>query len=454
MKFKIVILIVLFFGVRLINAQYLSDSDKTYKQIEEFQRDSDDSINYLLTKIGEKYFTKKAAYQLCQQGLNESFLSNPTAISSCKLLFDRYLSGLYPTRYQDPFQYVLYAFSLNNIDSTAKAMDPTNSYSPKFGTFYSNSINAERRTFKEDYLILVHSNYIKFSYQMGKVSLQLLKNLQDFNAIESFLDTNFMKNQIQLDKEMALNFSYTFLEFNYKHFPINDSLLMENVRWLNNGFIQKSLQYWNNANELFVLGHEYSHAMLKHSTGDSDFQTDTVLLKSWMNEIQADSMSQEILNTLIFRNRLDSNQMGWTKYLIMGGLFYLNILDIFENDQMQLNYDRRLPELTKADHDSILTIFNNKNDLSGNLIRFSKINRDFTKLDHPPTSIRIELIKKLVEKKFAQNIYSSNQINLIENLMLKLGFSMLYFLRMMDLELRDGFHNAYLKKDFLNKTYN
>jgi hypothetical protein len=229
---------------------------------------------------------------------------------------------------------------------------------------------------------------------------------------------------------------------------------MSNVSWLNDGFIQKALQYWNNANERFVLGHEYSHALLKHTTDNSDYLTDTVLLKSWMNEIQADSMSQEILNSIILSSKSDSDQVGWNKYLMMGGLFYLNILNVFENDQSLLNDDKELPALTQSDHDSIIAIFNNKNDLSSNLKRFSSLNRSFTKLDHPPTSIRIELLQKMIKKNMNEKYFPDDNLNYFEDMTLRLALRMLFALKEMDLQVKEGFHNAYLMRDFLNKTYN
>ncbi|WP_342333016.1 hypothetical protein [Pedobacter sp. FW305-3-2-15-E-R2A2] len=432
---------------------YLSDIDITYRAIDSIQRKFGDTDQSPLKRAGFQHFTKPNAFSFYISEMERitGKLGEEEKAFYKKLFYD-YIPLNYPTPLQDPLQYMIYTPLIRKIESSSKTILPGSNYSPKYGTYYHNSIEAERKSAKNDYLILIHSRYITFCHQMGKVALQFYKNSNENIDIP---DTSIIKSTLRSAEEIPMNFLYTFLEFNYPKFPINDSLLMETQPWLRRDFVSKAVQYWNNANETFLIGHEYSHALLKHKIDAEDgneLMNDALNLQSWQNELQADSLSQEILCDITANGKKDSFQMGWNKYLLYGGLFYLNTLKIYEDGQYVMANGMQPPKLSQSDYQTIMQIIQSKGDLN-NLKRFASLGSAIKSKDHPPTEIRIELIERQISKLLSHPYYQQHDIDDYEEKTKILAERMLFALREMNAISGDAFLNAYKLRDTLNQKY-
>lgn len=92
--------------------------------------------------------------------------------------------------------------------------------------------------------------------------------------------------------------------------------------------------------EMFVLAHEYAHAVYGHNSYHNKFgeilskdEKRQLYLNSWFNEIQADIFAQ---NILIAKHRLeypDSSHL----VLLLAGSFYLTCIDLLEKSKLVLS---------------------------------------------------------------------------------------------------------------------
>lgn len=428
-----------------VAAQYLSDTDKYYKEIERYQREYDDSANTLLKRMGQRYFTRENAVAFLKSEMAKAYNFHLIKDSIDSYL-DKYLSGLYPTRYQDPVHYVKYAEHIDNIHRTAKMLYPKSSFIPKFGSFYANSISAETKYFEQGYLILIHSKYQYFTNQMGKVALQFMKHTDIEKLLTTGPDTNYVTNIIKSDTSFKMRFVWTFIESIYKNFPPDDSLFAETAHWLRDKFIRQATHYWTEASEAFLIGHEYAHAMLKHRKGadrSSEFNTDTSILNDWINEVQADSVSQAILIKMITDKKGDSSMVPWSKYSMFGGLFFLNALKIFEEGFKIAETNEAVPPLSEKELGTIYHILTHKDDVAGNLRRMKTVNPYYRKLDHPPTEVRILLLQTYLIPHLSKNLFTIDMHNDVDKLGMRFANIVIFALNKMNELYTDVFYRMY-----------
>lgn len=440
--------------------QYLSDEDESYKCIETIQY-ALKSENHFLQKVLGGVFTKENAksFYFDQVAHKDSpvvrnvfsFEKDTGDVKKgLEEAFQLAFPGLYPTKYQDPLTYSIYAMAIHEIDKVAKQLYPKKAYTPKFGTLYYNDINAERWPCeKGPYLLLINSKFPVFCHQMGKVVLQpfFVKEDKDNTALISIpMDTATIMKEIGGNKEVGINLLYSYFEFKYKNFPINTEL------FLNDNYFEKALQYWNSSSETFVIGHEYAHQLLQHTIpfkGDSD----EYYLKSWYNEIEADATSQAILNSLELGRFKNEFYLGWNKYFLSGGVFYLNTLDFYEKANSIFDYGVERTEPSSTERALMLEILAHPEAFQKNLQKFKTLDLKTRRVSHPPTGIRKALIEKKLSGLINRQLHKRSEIDQVEDFHYELGQKMNYTLKRVFETSTFAFHNAFKVKDILDEKY-
>jgi hypothetical protein len=449
MKWTILALVLLFFVADNKKESYLSDRIPAYKDIEEIQRGLR-SRNYFLRYLNDTIFTKSNARQLIltkSESIHTfSFVRDTSINQSVAQLFDKCIPGDYPTRYQDPFTYCIFANLIEKVSTVGQAITKEQEQ-PRFGTIFDNSLNAEKISLKNVYLLLINSRLTSFSHQSGKAALQpilIQYDPQDSNFIAFGLDHGEIDSVINGDKAIKENFLYTMLEFHYLNMPPNDSLKLAYV------YFEKALSYWNNSFEDFLLGHEFAHQLLHHNRSrkpDADFNN----LDSWYQEVAADSLSQLILDTIVLSNANDQNQIGWNKYLLMGGKFLLTTLGVYERSVSIIESNREIKSATEQEMNSILELFDWNIPFEERLRKFKTLPDEIRKADHPPVEARLELLDRVAKKVLEQKLHTRQDFNDVEDLHYSLASSMLYGIQEMYNLSLNGIFNAYRQRNQLEQ---
>ena len=170
------------------------------------------------------------------------------------------------------------------------------------------------------------------------------------NQVATQAGEQFILDEIEKNKEIRTEYTYSILSFLYNLEPYNVHVP---------GF-EKSLISITEAMELFVLAHEYAHMSRKHSIDMEDelsvFDEDDALIIrnifSWRNEIEADSIGnvvlQDVLNQGIFgeKNGLELLQRH-------GAVLYFTSLDNLEKAEQIIEIGKPQPLIK---HDEIILI--------------------------------------------------------------------------------------------------
>lgn len=206
-----------------------------------------------------------------------------------------------PTRYENPFAYSQLESAVGTIKKACQLLNlqvPSNLY---FGTLPTGEVNALtiKVPFTSEVLLVFNSYTMNFVHEMT-ISVASLGDVMCDSSLRK-LRINFSGklNDTRLECQPALLSHFIRTVFRLAvaspstdtfMFPTHDSLVMTLL----------------NAMELFVVGHEVSHLLLKHTAvedGHLYFETirDSVptVPRSWQQEIEADSLSFEFLYALL-----------------------------------------------------------------------------------------------------------------------------------------------------------
>jgi hypothetical protein len=442
------IVIALGCGALTSQGQYLSDGDRMYKSIEQIQQFLR-RYNPVFVRITDSVFTKKNAAALTaeiSESLVElfSFQKGMTKNEKKDLVlnfFNKYIPGDYPTRYQDPMSYLLFAHLIGDIIESAKKITRKDVL-PKYGTIFYNALNAEQIDIDGSYLILFNTRLLTFSHQMGKVALQPIDITVSPSGIngEAFQMTNqHIDDGVKNQPLIGYNLFYTIVEFFFADLPANEKLALKSKHY------EKTLSCWNNSFESFMATHEYAHQLLAHRKKDMH---DAVAnnLQSWLNEVQADSLSQLIWNDVVLRHKSDTGNISYNKFLLMGGQFMLIALDIYEKGTSLFNSRQYVNVYTAQQEQIMLQILSGEMSYEEKLKQFKLLPDSLQNQNHPPSLIRAKLLNQYVEPLVTGNLFSDTLLNQVEDLHLALGNQMIYGLKKMYGQMLPDFLELYGNK--------
>lgn len=384
--------------------KYLSDTDTDYKEIEKIQLQFLQTASLEVKPVTHEIVKKELEKSILFSKSIKSNLSSESADKAAELIKNinsTYFNGPLTTRYQNPLEYyVTYSRIVANIQKIANAEFPNATYTPKFGTYKSNMLNAERRGGENSYLLLMDSRFILFCQDMAEITFHYkqIDDLFDAQSLQSNIKA-FYQYENAIDTSVNLRFQFLKMLLNYfnpKAIPPTKLKLSE-LQIKYSTYLATSMQW-------FILGHEYSHAIKKHQISfenSSELLNDTLTLKSWCNEIEADSLSQKILDYEIDSFDFEEYHEEYN-FRRLGGLFYFTFLNIFEQTNSIINFHRVPVNLTQDEIKKMNLLFKRSLSFGDKLKVFSTLSPDIKKFDHPPTEYRLILIKKLCSSSFEE----------------------------------------------------
>jgi hypothetical protein len=297
---------------------------KIYNKIESIQKAAIDklpkgSLDRFFIKDSAIAFIEKTIKWNLSQGIDTTWTPYERrmtlrAFDSLKLV----------SKYQDGYTYDVYAKSLNQIDKAARTIGYTSkSYKPKFATVFSADFNIDVRHICNERVIFISEGTFEFISSATEQILlsipsQALDELREGRIYTKTELKSFITNQTI--KTGLLNEALKFISGTVMTHR-ND------IPWSHAQIIGQLLTSQQN----FVLAHEYSHVVKKHTLSGFYFKSELMnspgdsllskkkLLKSLSNELHADNFAQIAIQAVEDQKRLSHYQQ--MNYL--GGFLFL-----------------------------------------------------------------------------------------------------------------------------------
>ena len=262
--------------------------------------------NSCVDKLRE--YQKRSGYVAITKDVLEDALKkmDTTKLGISKSFIDDYISNILddlPTEYQDPLTYDILKNLFKRVEKAALLLQNNDFYFPEnlvYGTAKIKSFSAfvEANVCSKEFLILLSNELFTFANLLSKCvgmlfidenTKNIIKGNYKYNISKDHIRTSIVKNKNAIVRFTDLILAYTIEgepEFAKPYMP--DKVLANISSLIRDSF------------ELFVVGHEYSHILLRHFEKDEntksnpkkiiyikDEKVETVF-NNWNQEINAD----------------------------------------------------------------------------------------------------------------------------------------------------------------------
>jgi tetratricopeptide (TPR) repeat protein len=310
------------------------------------------------------------------------------------------------TCYENRLFYAMITEYIRQIDEARKRLKLPLPIVPKYGTLPIPDINAVTfpSTETTDSIIAFNNQLFSFDYQLTKVVLPTIHVSEDVRThmVKVDFSQSAADKAIQEKPDTKVNFVMALLEFLLITPP--------STRPLDKAYDPLVITFTEGM-ELFAVGHEYAHVILKHSSPTtplglaagneyvaSDNASSPVLLRSWKQEFDADELSLRLLiETLRPKGEGDDAEDVRWLYKLYGARFFFKCMDMVDRAKYIKDHGRPQPELTPQEKDYMRAVAMGtaSNDQKA---KFAAIAVDGS---HPPAWLRLERLNSAMEKYLA-----------------------------------------------------
>jgi hypothetical protein len=239
---------------------------------------------------------------------------------------EKYYKASLPTPYEDPSLYPMLLEMADTLEASVNARSPLLQSYPLIGTVPSGLINAKAVILPKtnDYLILFEQGLFRFVGHMAKLVSEALPPLARAGTSWKFTQPINPYSILENNTRIANRFA----EVLYAYVVLGDPMQVE----------EYSLATGNKAtygmllrcSEFFILGHEYSHIILKHLTRAKRMPTDfggelaEEIQRNWQDEYDADQVGVSIMGSVMRDTHVDLDLSYW------GAEFFFVAMEILD----------------------------------------------------------------------------------------------------------------------------
>ena len=340
---------------------FLSDTDKLYQDLETLQASA-----YEGDPIRRQWKGTAEEFQKLQDIAKSLFPDDgPAAQAALNSHMRRILAKPLPTRWEDPLSYAITLRSDKRIVSGAKALKTDMPDPPRFGTLPLAEINAEAIALPDGYIVAINAQTYNFCHQLTRIAAATIefKIVPGRNQLTIDPSTDAFRRRMKEDPGLGKRLDSLLRVFTTKSSPSFE-------KWRPPGPHEAPLIVpLVDAMETFIVGHEYTHVLLKHepvegvrkrlslanSTGASK-EIDAIV-RSWEQELHADVGGVALLNQALemeWKDVMPKDRHPFTGPCVRyAPVLYFQFADILEEATF-INKNLQLPNRrTKASEEEV-----------------------------------------------------------------------------------------------------
>jgi hypothetical protein len=344
-----------------------------------------------------------------------------------------------PTCYENPLVYYVISQYINDVERARKQLKMPLKAPPKYGSLPTAEINAYTYPAvtdkdvidKRGSVIGFNVQLFMFAYQMTKVTLPTISVSQELPSRRIAIDFSqeTATRAIESNPDLKINFAMAILEFLQLVPPSTEALDRK---------YDADLMSFTTAIELFSVAHEYGHLIKGHTPKEtktlqlaSEYMKDAapvealIGVRSWQQELEADSTGIQILNQIL-KNRVSDSTDDVTRqsaqlrqiYALYGSLFYFKSSEILEKARYIAEHDVPPPSISAEEKAYVRAL------ADGRATKQQKLRYPEIQLKgHPPAWLRLERAARIVaqcldRERFSEDAktYSRAALGMIQNL--------------------------------------
>ena len=437
---------ILFGGTGTANGQAQKPTkcatDPTYKFFEEEQRKA-----YEANPAVREMWQKTAAMREALEGVDKLLRDRPNSMNldpsisekESKEINEAVLRMKLPTCYENPLIYYMIDQYVKKVEKARRQLKLPLKSPPRYGSLPTSDINAYTYPAvtdkdvidKRDSVIGFNVQLFMFAYQMTKVTLPTIDVRGDPNSGKVRIDFSHDTaiRAIESNPDLKINFTMALLEFL--------QIVAASTEPLDRKF-DADLMAFTISIELFAVAHEYGHLIkghtfqgtrsLKLNPGNAEVTKpleSLVAVRSWQQELEADSIGIQLLNQILKNNISDSSDEILRKaaqlrqvYALYGALFFFKCSDLIEKARYLKEHGSPPPPLTSEEKDYERGLADGRA-TAEQQSKFSKL----AVAGHPPAWLRLERAKIIIDKYLTREglsddarEYSQVALGLIQNI--------------------------------------
>ena len=231
--------------------------------------------------------------------------------------FDKMMALKLPTKYEDRIEYSIILDVSRDIEKSVHEIELTgdemkdikklkdlnlNIVTPFFGTLTTGNVNAKTCFCDDGYLIIFESEIFYFCNLLSKIVVSSFPFENTLNNPHLVLDENAVLNRLENNPEILRHFWELIIGYVIGGSPRSAP------QYVAEGPYSTFASVMTQAMERFVMGHEYSHILLRHKPvrngqiGLANIQDVYYKMFSWPQEYTADYLGLQLMFHAMNRN--------------------------------------------------------------------------------------------------------------------------------------------------------
>lgn len=384
----------------LAQTKFLSDIDPVYRELERRQR-----LEYVTGAGQPRYvppWRNAAEMRATLQAFSAQLDTTARFPGEIRVLaeedwreMERELSGPLPTRYENPKFYIMLKMMSGLIRRASQNLSLDISHEPRFGSLPIPGLNAEvlQISGSQEHLVIFNGGVFDNVRNLSQLLTQTVEVTFDEKSGNVYVDHTDEKFRERLAAHPEIKLNLVRL---LRFYAGKDK---EDPRFVTVSANHRLLSSIDRAMYLFILGHEYGHAIKKHSPiniGASDVEG---LARSWMQELEADRVGLQLMAKVMELSAKESAaeelKLG---YHLMAPLLLLEYVRVNDEAAYIMKYGRRPPPLGQREEQEALALL--EYGRRGNSLPIaerppSSVASRFNR--HPPTWLRWSILGSEIE---------------------------------------------------------